>query len=1085
MPYNFEATFTKPLIARLDAGEFKDARDWANAITDLYIATITQGLPNGVASTLPAPGLNPGGPPPPFPIGATGFTTATSRKKQMYNIVYAYFFAKELTIEKSQIEAIIGSTKMLIKRAKALQRRIASLKQQAIRLERELKTLPTILSDAYKEIKRLVNQQIEDLDNLVESIRKNEFGSISQQEFESIFRKEINLINRFKQFDVSSPETVVALTRFVAEQIRDNERVLKSPKRDTLIKRNLRNKLFSLSKQTLAYLEVPISPSKAIDFVNNLRRQSAKFTRLAEKVAQLDAIERFVKPKYLKIKAQIKRFLKEQRVKIQGKLKAMSEARKKKVEDRKKRRQESKQQQVYSNAAETIKEEKDRNNTFIKRAKRTIKGLVKILKKCLRLGGKLATLIAFLIREFESIKQKVIATKAKAINLRDRTVAAYNQFASSSLDEVFTTPGESIGSIQVEADQSAAQQAVSAAQQGSAEVSAAAKRVEELRKKDAEDQVAEVVSYFVQAGFKQLANSAASIIRETLCSAKDIKMLFERKKDVYKQYRLEILNLKKDVDDIKLEINKLFTTEEGRNRREKRRAERQLKREESKANQRLRTRDGERSWISNQLTSLKDLFVTLYRFVKPPIERVVLWVKSKLKQLKNWVARTLTKYGKKLENLALSLVPLKSEVRNSIDKKDILEAKKNALQDYKNSIKFWTGRLKTLRKMALGTLRFTANMENGKIGFVDNQQAFNLILDGRFEYQTYDPENKRVSVDRKFQMAQQLIKDKENVGTLAIIETIVRLLATIGKSVAQGEAKRQKDLFFSELGELIESLDPEKQKTYQFIKGLIDSPPEKPNFNDLRAIANTGINSLLEDKRVITRFVAFEKKNLRKVTQVFNSLLENQLVKDRYEQVKTGIMQGTVVPVGFTGLVPQDTTRLSKRGTLLFTAVASLYKLRDSMSKNESFVLKLVKILSDLVTKFLRWLAKQVNTFLKKAAAFIKAKLTKERDKHIQRERDRTKKRMNLEAAAMSVMFDLAARAFWTNAQWIGTTGSQHRTLTVGPFAPKMQAKIEDGATGLVSQMAAGFETQLKTMQGFVSPPANTGIPPLAFVGYS
>lgn len=1083
MPYNFEATFTKPLIARLDAGEFKDARDWANAITDLYIATVTQGLPNGVPPTLPAPGLNPLAPPP-FPIGATGFTTATTRKKQMYNLVYAYFFAKELSLEKTQIETIIATSKMLIRRAKALQKRIVSLKQQAVRLEREIKTIPTLLSDAYKEIKNLINQQVNDLDELINSIRINEFGNISQQEFENLFRREINLINRFKQFDFSNPETVVDLTRFATEQIRDNERVLNSPKRDTLIKRNLRNRLFSLSKQALAYLEIPISPTKAIDFVNNLRRQSAKFTRLAEKAAQLDAIERFVKPKYLKIKAQIKKFFNEQRVKVQNKLKAMSAARKKKIEDRVKRRQESKQQQVYKKAAKTVKEEKDKNKTLIKRTKRIIKGLAKILKKCLKLGGKLTALIAFLVREFETIKQKVVATKAKAINLRDRTVAVYGQITSSSLDETFTTPGVSVGSVNVATDQSVAQQAIAAAEQGNREASIAAGRVQELRRRDAENQVVEITSYFLEAGFKQLANSAAAIIRETFCSAKDIKTFFERKTDVYKQYKMEILTLKQDLSEIRTEITSLFATEEGRNRREKRKLDRELKRQ-ARTQRRIEARGTERSWISQQITSLRDLFVTLYRVVKPPIERVVLWVKSKLKSLKNWVVAKLNKYGKQLENLALSLVPLKSEVRNSIDKKDILEAKKKALQDYKKTIKYWTGRLKTLRKVSLGTLRFAANAENGKIGFADNQQAINLMLEGRFEYLTFDPENDRISQERKKQYAEQLDKSKENAATLSIIETVVRLLVTIGKSVAQGEAKKQKDLFFADVEALVNRLDPQKQRSYQFVKGLIDSPPEKPSLNNLRAIANTGINSLLEDKRIVTQFVTFEKKNLRKVTQVFNSLLENQLVKERYESVKTGINNGTVVPVDFTGPINQDTSRLSKRGTLLFDAVTSLYKLRDSLSKNESFILKLIKILSDLVTKFLRWIERQVSAFLKKAMKFVKERLTKERDRQIVREQERAKKRLNLEAAAMTFMFALAARAFWTNAQWVGTTGSQHRTFTVGPFAPKMEAKIEDGATGFVGQLARGFEAQLKTMQGIIAPPPNTGIPQIPFSGYT
>lgn len=86
---------------------------------------------------------------------------------------------------------------------------------------------------------------------------------------------------------------------------------------------------------------------------------------------------------------------------------------------------------------------------------------------------------------------------------------------------------------------------------------------------------------------------------------------------------------------------------------------------------------------------------------------------------------------------------------------------------------------------------------------------------------------------------------------------------------------------------------------------------------------------------------------------------------------------------------------------------------------------------------------------------------------------------------AMTFMFELAARVYWTGAQWVGQTGSQHTVGSVGAFLPKMEAKIENGATGFVGEMARGFESQLKLMQGFVLPPANTAILPIPFTGYT
>ena len=48
----------------------------------------------------------------------------------------------------------------------------------------------------------------------------------------------------------------------------------------------------------------------------------------------------------------------------------------------------------------------------------------------------------------------------------------------------------------------------------------------------------------------------------------------------------------------------------------------------------------------------------------------------------------------------------------------------------------------------------------------------------------------------------------------------------------------------------------------------------------------------------------------------------------------------------------------------------------------------------------------------------------------------------------------------------------------------KIEANIEDGASGLIKGMAKGFEAQLTAMLGLITPPANTGIPPIPFSGY-
>ena len=88
-----------------------------------------------------------------------------------------------------------------------------------------------------------------------------------------------------------------------------------------------------------------------------------------------------------------------------------------------------------------------------------------------------------------------------------------------------------------------------------------------------------------------------------------------------------------------------------------------------------------------------------------------------------------------------------------------------------------------------------------------------------------------------------------------------------------------------------------------------------------------------------------------------------------------------------------------------------------------------------------------------------------------------------LDMAAASALFGLAARLFWTGATWVGSSGSTHLVFNIGLFK-KIEANIEDGASGLIKGMAKGFEAQLTAMLGLITPPANTGIPPIPFSGY-
>jgi hypothetical protein len=92
-------------------------------------------------------------------------------------------------------------------------------------------------------------------------------------------------------------------------------------------------------------------------------------------------------------------------------------------------------------------------------------------------------------------------------------------------------------------------------------------------------------------------------------------------------------------------------------------------------------------------------------------------------------------------------------------------------------------------------------------------------------------------------------------------------------------------------------------------------------------------------------------------------------------------------------------------------------------------------------------------------------------------------KLVNLDAMAMSAVFGLAARLFWTGATWVGPTGVNHVVFSIGFFKP-IKARMNDGGSAMIKQIANSYQKQLQLMNGLAIPPPNLLIPPIPFVGY-
>ncbi len=161
-----------------------------------------------------------------------------------------------------------------------------------------------------------------------------------------------------------------------------------------------------------------------------------------------------------------------------------------------------------------------------------------------------------------------------------------------------------------------------------------------------------------------------------------------------------------------------------------------------------------------------------------------------------------------------------------------------------------------------------------------------------------------------------------------------------------------------------------------------------------------------------------------------------------------------------------------------------LLKLDKSLTENKSFIMLGFDMLVVLIKEFVAFLTKIVKDFIKVEKEKLDKKKSEIEKEIKQRAKKETEDKVNTEAIILTGVFGLAARLFWTGASWYGPTGTKHTVLNIGRFT-KMDFLASSGRSGMIREIARGFENQLVTMLGIITPPPNTGIPPFVFNGYS
>jgi len=978
MPYNFEATFTQPLLAELDAGRIGNAQSWANAITRHYLNTVKLGMPQGVPLVLPAPGLNPGGPPPPFTIGTSPYTTVEARRHLMYNVIYSYFHAKELKLQRNSIEGTISAIKQVLRKIKRTTERVKALNNQIKLITEQLDQLPSLLKHIDEGIGLFVKDQVDQLNTLLDSVQDGTFGvQISPQELRTVFGEELRAIEDVKQFSLTNKEGITRLATFLERQSQTSDQLLDSNSRHQLIKLHLTRRLTRLVKEMLNFVQLPLQPNLFIDYANNLERTSTKFRNFARAIRQIAFIERFIRPKLAKLKALVNGLVSRIKNKLQLKVKALREKLATKIKLFNSNSNQGKSGGLFKKARRTIRQERQKNARLIANQTARVKAGRDLIKQCVALGVKTTALTV-------SLEQELISAKAELAKKRRKLL---------DIEDLSTDLTRARSETRIELDQ--------------------------------------LSNYLEGNGLGSFYQLSARLLSTTGSSARDLITLFEQRKTRYKLYAREIAQVGQDIRAIQDSINVLFGSGTKR----------------SKSRFSLD--------VGQTPISLKSLLELIVKWLKPKLASIVSWLRKFVNSVTKFIKDSLRKAQQALAELAQNLIPGSSASRDPINKKKIRRAKARALRDKATKARTIARRLSILTRAIPAAAALAGNVTRGRFKLSENQASINKIANAIYSYKRQD---QPASIQHKLVSEQQ--KFTSNFNSLMVAESIASILILTRKSLG-AQAKREVDQTFAQLSSTAQPLDPNKAKTLQALRELVDNPPTA--LDKLERAGDVLGAAVVQDVSTTNRLVEMEKRILRTTRQAIQVIVDNQALKQRYQQA----------------LVSGNTSGL------FFVAYQELQKISVGLSRQQSLILMCLRALYKILSKLYAWIRDQVTSFINKAIKALTERLKKLSRNSARESKHRAGKGLNLDGFLMSTAFGLATRALWTGASWVGPTGSNHTAVSIGGFRPRMRAKVEDGATGFVREMARGFQTQLELMRGIVVPPAVTGIAPQQFVGYN
>ena len=417
--------------------------------------------------------------------------------------------------------------------------------------------------------------------------------------------------------------------------------------------------------------------------------------------------------------------------------------------------------------------------------------------------------------------------------------------------------------------------------------------------------------------------------------------------------------------------------------------------------------------------------------------------------------------GVKLQELQDRLtLKVKQETKNIAD----TQKQKDAVLDYVDTILETKPKLKKVknkkRRVELDIAETKAKVAKLKKLAKEARMAYSIVTNG---YRIFVglPQNKETPISSNersmrslvinycdFQIERGKMKPKEKtavikrfnikIADLKAYEVIYRFFNEV---IRESQSSKFTDKIKEELGKKADSLEAKSTQGLKALTDILSGAYKSPDLITLSKLPDQIFGQI----DIATALYRAEKKSLAKLRAKVSSL---------------------------SSFIPAKTQD------------PGLKFIRRQLNTASSFVL----LILNAIRNFFKKIVEFIETLMKPVTDFLKRTLTAEAEKIKDRETERVNallvRKTNLEGRAMSFMFGLAARLFWTGATWSNPVGTRFVVLNIGRFSPTMKATSENGSQGYGEELAKAFNTQLKKMRGMIVPLPSTGIVPFGFKGY-